>query len=154
MRQGILCPGQRCVYAGETHMALVIWRPASSRAEELAKWNVPNREERRRLILSHCRGEGGAGHCISHDLLLTSHDPPLIPHDLSHDPPLIPQVPSHDPPLIPHVHHMTHHSCHTTYHFLCPCDLVLCLSASPLHVLPLTATRLLQQILHRKTMSQ
>ena len=37
------------------YTALVIWSPASSRAEELARWKVPKSEDRLRLILSHCR---------------------------------------------------------------------------------------------------
>jgi hypothetical protein len=52
-------------------MALVIWRPASSRAEELAKWNVPNREERRRLILSHTFCARVISSCASLRLLST-----------------------------------------------------------------------------------
>ena len=40
----------------QTYTALVICIPASSSAEELARWKVPNREDRRRLILSHCEG--------------------------------------------------------------------------------------------------
>lgn len=41
-----------------THTALVICRPASSKADEFAKWKVPKREERRLLILSHWRERG------------------------------------------------------------------------------------------------
>ena len=136
------------------YTALVIWSPASSRAEELARWKVPKSEDRLRLILSHCRERERERErewwrwteaALQFTILVCSFEmfyPISSPGwpDLQR---VIKLVLHH-----PYTDYCQHNvMCCRTDHFLGTGDLILRFPASPLNVFPLTETRLLQQTL-------